>query len=358
MTTTDETRALDPDKLMAFVFRAVGEVGATLNTALVVMGDKLGLYRALAGSGPLTPSELAKRTGVAERYVREWLNAQAAGEFVDYDPDSGRYALPPEQAVALTDESSPAYLPGFFQIALGSVIDSPRVMEASKTGAGIGWHDHVDDVYEGCERFFRPGYNANLVSSWLPAFDGLVEKLERGASVADVGCGHGASTVLMAQTFPNSTFRGFDYHEGSITTARQRAEDAGVSDRVSFAVAPASSYAGSYDLVTMFDCLHDMGDPMGAARHVLSSLAADGTWLIVEPAAGDRVEDNLNPVGRAYYSFSTLLCTPSSLAQEVGLALGAQAGEARIRNVVTAAGFTSFRRAAETPFNLIFEARP
>ena len=358
MTITQETRALDPDKLMAFVFRAVGEVGATLNTALVVMGDKLGLYRALAGSGPLTPSELAERTGVAERYVREWLNAQAAGEFVDYDPDSGRYALPPEQAVALTDESSPAYLPGFFQIALGSVIDSPRVMEASKTGAGIGWHDHVNDVYEGCERFFRPGYNANLVSSWLPAFDGLVEKLERGASVADVGCGHGASTVLMAKTFPNSTFRGFDYHEGSITTARQRAEDAGVSERVSFAVAPASSYAGSYDLVTMFDCLHDMGDPMGAARHVLSSLAADGTWLIVEPAAGDRVEDNLNPVGRAYYSFSTLLCTPSSLAQEVGLALGAQAGEARIRNVVTAAGFTSFRRAAETPFNLVFEARP
>jgi SAM-dependent methyltransferase len=358
MSITQETRALDPDKLMAFVFRAVGEVGATLNTALVVMGDKLGLYRALAGSGPLTPSELAERTGVAERYVREWLNAQAAGEFVDYDPDSGRYALPPEQAVALTDESSPAYLPGFFQIALGSVIDSPRVMEASKTGAGIGWHDHVNDVYEGCERFFRPGYNANLVSSWLPAFDGLVEKLERGASVADVGCGHGASTVLMAKTFPNSTFRGFDYHEGSITIARQRAEDAGVSERVSFAVAPAGSYAGSYDLVTMFDCLHDMGDPIGAARHVLSSLAADGTWLIVEPAAGDRVEDNLNPVGRAYYSFSTLLCTPSSLAQEVGLALGAQAGEARIRNVVTAAGFTSFRRAAETPFNLVFEARP
>jgi SAM-dependent methyltransferase len=358
MSITQETRALDPDKLMAFVFRAVGEVGATLNTALVVMGDKLGLYRALAGSGPLTPSELAERTGVAERYVREWLNAQAAGEFVDYDPDSGRYALPPEQAVALTDESSPAYLPGFFQIALGSVIDSPRIMEASKTGAGIGWHDHVNDVYEGCERFFRPGYNANLVSSWLPAFDGLVEKLERGASVADVGCGHGASTVLMAKTFPNSTFRGFDYHEGSITTARQRAEDAGVSDRVSFAVAPANSYAGTYDLVTMFDCLHDMGDPIGAARHVLSSLAADGTWLIVEPAAGDRVEDNLNPVGRAYYSFSTLLCTPSSLAQEVGLALGAQAGEARIRNVVTAAGFTSFRRAAETPFNLVFEARP
>jgi SAM-dependent methyltransferase len=359
MTVTEQQRELDPDQLMAFVFRAVGEVGATLNTALVVMGDKLGLYRALAGAGPLTPTELAERTGVAERYVREWLNAQAAGDFVEYDPDTARYTLPPEQAVALTDASSPAYLPGFFQIALGSVIDSPRIAEASKTGAGIGWHDHVSDVHEGCERFFRPGYNANLVSSWLPAFDGLVEKLERGASVADIGCGHGASTVLMAQAFPNSTFVGSDYYDGSIAIARQRADEAGVNDRVRFEVAPAASYTGSeYDLVTMFDCLHDMGDPIGAARHVLASLAADGTWLIVEPAAGDRVEDNLNPVGRAYYGFSTLLCTPSSLAQEVGLALGAQAGEARIRNVVTSAGFGRFRRAAETPFNLVFEARP
>jgi SAM-dependent methyltransferase len=359
MTVTEQQRDLDPDQLMAFVFRAVGEVGATLNTALVVMGDKLGLYRALAGAGPLTPGALAERTGVSERYVREWLNAQAAGNFVEYDPDTARYTLPPEQAVALTDESSPAYLPGFFQIALGSVLDSPRITEASKTGAGIGWHDHVSDVHEGCERFFRPGYNANLVSSWLPAFDGVVEKLERGASVADVGCGHGASTVLMAQAFPNSTFVGSDYHDGSIAIARQRADEAGVGDRVSFEVAPAAAYDGSeFDLVTMFDCLHDMGDPIGAARHVLASLAADGTWLIVEPAAGDRVEDNLNPVGRAYYAFSTLLCTPSSLAQEVGLALGAQAGEARIRNVVTSAGFERFRRVAETPFNLVFEARP
>jgi SAM-dependent methyltransferase len=359
MTVTEQQRDLDPDQLMAFVFRAVGEVGATLNTALVVMGDKLGLYRALAGAGPLTPGELAERTGVSERYVREWLNAQAAGDFVEYDPDTARYTLPPEQAVALTDESSPAYLPGFFQIALGSVLDSPRITEASKTGAGIGWHDHVSDVHEGCERFFRPGYNANLVSSWLPALEGVVEKLERGASVADVGCGHGASTVLMAQAFPNSTFAGSDYHDGSIAIARQRADESGVGDRVSFEVAPAAAYAGrEFDLVTMFDCLHDMGDPIGAARHVLASLAADGTWLIVEPAAGDRVEDNLNPVGRAYYSFSTLLCTPSSLAQEVGMALGAQAGEARIRNVVTSAGFARFRRVAETPFNLVFEARP
>jgi SAM-dependent methyltransferase len=359
MSTVEERPAVDGDKLMGFVFRAVGEVGATLNTALVVMGDRLGFYRALAGAGPLTPAELAERTGTAERYVREWLNAQAAGGYVDYDPDSGRYTLPAEHAVALTDESSPAYLPGFFQIALGSVHDSPRITEAAKTGAGVGWHDHVHDVHEGCERFFRPGYNANLVPAWLPALDGVVGKLYRGARVADVGCGHGASTIVMAQAFPASTFIGSDYHEGSIRTARERAREAGVTNRVSFEVAPSASYSGrGYDLVTMFDCLHDMGDPIGAARHVHESLAADGTWMIVEPAAGDRVEDNLNPVGRAYYSFSTLLCTPASLSQDVGLALGAQAGEARIRDVVTSAGFSRFRRVSETPFNLVYEARP
>ncbi|HEY2812265.1 MAG TPA: class I SAM-dependent methyltransferase [Acidimicrobiales bacterium] len=359
MTTVQEPTALDPDKLMSFVFRAVGEVGATLNTALVVMGDKLGLYRAMAGAGPLTPAELAERTSTSERYVREWLNAQAAGEFVTYDPESGRYTLPPEQTVALTDDSSPAFLPGFFQIALGSVIDSPRITEVARTGAGIGWGDHVHDVHDGCERFFRPGYNAHLVDEWLPALDGIVPKLEYGASVADVGCGHGASTILMAESFPRSRFIGFDYHEGSIATARMRADEAGVSGRVKFDATSATSYRGNgYDLVTMFDCLHDMGDPVGAARHVLEALAPDGTWMIVEPAAGDRVEDNLNPVGRAYYSFSTLLCTPSSLAQDVGLALGAQAGEARIRDVVTTAGFRSFRRVAETPFNIVYEARP
>jgi 2-polyprenyl-3-methyl-5-hydroxy-6-metoxy-1,4-benzoquinol methylase len=358
MTTVEQPVEVDGDKLMEFVFRAVGEVGATLNTALVVMGDKLGLYRALAGSGRLSASELAERTGTAERYVREWLNAQAAGGFVSYDPDSGRYELPPEQTVALTDSSSPAYLPGFFQIALGSVIDSPHIVERARSGDGFGWGDHVHDVHEGCERFFRPGYNAHLIPEWLPSLEGVVDKLERGALVGDVGCGHGASTILMAQAFPNSTFVGSDYHEGSIQTARQRAAEAGVADRVSFQVAPAAAYGGDgYDVVTMFDCLHDMGDPVGAARHVHSTLAPDGTWMIVEPHAGDRVEDNLNPVGRAYYSFSTLLCTPASLSQDVGLALGAQAGEARIRDVVEAGGFTRFRRTAETPFNLVFEAR-
>ena len=358
MATMLEPKALDPQKLEQFVFRAVDEVGAALNAALVVMGDKLGLYRALAGAGGLTPAELAEQTGTAERYVREWLGAQAAGGYVEYDPETGRYTLPPEQTVALTDESSPAYLPGFFQIAVGSVLDSPRITEAARTGEGVGWHEHVHDVHEGCERFFRPGYNANLIDAWLPALNGVVEKLDRGGRIADIGCGHGASTILMAQAFPQSTFVGSDYHAGSIETARERAQAAGLDERVQFEAEPAAAHPGSdYDLVTMFDCLHDMGDPVGAARKVRELLAPDGTWMIVEPAAGDSVEENLNPVGRAYYGFSTLLCTPASLSQDVGLALGAQAGEARIREVVEAAGFTRFRRAAETPFNLVFEAK-
>ena len=358
MSTIQASRPLDEERLMAFVFRAVEEVGATLNAALVVMGDKLGLYRALAGAGPLTASQLADKTGVAERYVREWCNAQAAGGFVEYEPDGNRYSLAPEQTVALTEPDSPAFLPGFFQVAIGSVLDSPRITEAALSGAGVGWHEHSHDVFDGCERFFRPGYNANLVPSWLPALDGVVEKLERGVKVADLGCGHGSSTILMATAYPNSTFVGSDYHEGSIQTARQRAAEAGVEDRVTFEVAPAAAHPGSgYALVTMFDCLHDMGDPVGAARHVHDMLAPDGTWMIVEPQAGDRIEDNLNPVGRAYYGFSTLLCTPASLSQDVGMALGAQAGEARIRDVVTAGGLTRFRRAAETPFNNVFEAR-
>ncbi|MEV6281805.1 class I SAM-dependent methyltransferase [Kribbella sp. NPDC051770] len=357
MTTIDQPVTVDGDKLMQFVFQAVGEVGATLNAALVVLGDKLGYYHAMAGAGGLTPADLADRTGTHERYVREWLNAQAAGGFVSYDPATGLYTLPPEQTVALTDEDSPAFLPGFFQIALGTVQDTDRMVDAARSGAGIGWHEHDSDVHLGCERFFRPNYIANLVDGWLPALDGVVEKLTSGAKVADIGCGHGSSTILMAQAFPRSTYTGSDYHAESIATAEQRAADAGVD--VTFEVAGSTAYGGqNYDLVTTFDALHDMGDPVGAARRVRESLAGDGTWMIVEPMAGDHVEDNLNPVGRAYYGFSTLLCTPASLSQEVGLGLGTQAGPARIRDVVTAAGFTRFRVAAQTPFNLVYEVRP
>ncbi|MPZ83761.1 MAG: methyltransferase domain-containing protein [Actinophytocola sp.] len=344
---------------MQFVFRAVDEVGATLNAALVVMGDKLGYYRILAAEEATTAAELADRSGTAQPYVREWLNAQAAGRYVTYDPATGRYTLPPEHAVALTVEDSPAFLPGFFQIALGTVHDTEQVLAAARGGSGIGWHEHHTDVHLGCERFFRPSYNANLVEGWLPALDGVVAKLQAGATVADVGCGHGASTILMAQAFPSSTFVGSDYHTESIETARARAHEAGVTDRVRFEVAPANGFRGKgFDLVTMFDCLHDMGDPVGAARHVRDAVAADGTWMIGEPMAGDHVEDNLNPVGRAYYGFSTLLCTPSSLSQDVGLALGTQAGQARLRDVATAGGFTRFARVAETPFNQVLEARP
>jgi SAM-dependent methyltransferase len=359
MTDLQETAAVDMDKLMAFVFRCVDEVGATLNAALVVMGDKLGYYRAMAASGPTTPSRLADETRTAEPYAREWLNAQAAGGIVEYDAASGLYTLPPEQVVAFTDESSPAFLSGFFQIAVGTVEDSARLPELARSGAGYGWHEHNTDVHEGCERFFRPSYNAHLVAEWLPALDGVVAKLERGARVADVGCGYGASTIIMAQAFPRSTFFGFDYHAGSIEEARDRAEAAGVSDRVHFEVAGADAFSGSdYDLITTFDALHDMGDPVGAARHVRAAIADDGTWMVVEPMAGDHVEDNLNPVGRAYYGFSTLLCTPASLSQEVGLALGTQAGPARIRDVVTTGGFSRFDKVAETPFNQVLEVRP
>jgi SAM-dependent methyltransferase len=358
MTDLIQPTTVDVDKLMAFVFRAVDEVGATLNAGLVVMGDKLGYYRAMAASGPTTPSRLADDTGTTVPYAREWLNAQAAGGIVDYDPTTGQYTLPPEQVVAFTDESSPAFLPGFFQIALGTVQDSWRIIDLARSGAGYGWHEHNQDVHEGCERFFRPSYNAHLVNEWLPALDGVVAKLERGARVADIGCGHGASTVIMAQAFPNSTFLGSDYHSDSIANARARADAAGVSDRVRFEVAPAQTFTGTgYDLVTTFDALHDMGDPVGAARHVRRSIADDGTWLVVEPMAGDHVQDNLNPVGRAYYGFSTLLCTPASLSQDVGLALGTQAGPARIRDVVTTGGFTRFAKVAETPFNQVLEVR-
>ena len=349
---------VDAEKLNAFIARFVGDLGATVGAGMVVIGEKLGLYKALAEQ-PLTAAELARHTDTDERYVREWLSAQAASGYVNYDPKTQRFSLDAEQALALAVEDSPAYVPGAFELALGALKAVPRIGEAFRSGAGMGWHEHDHAVFHGTEKFFRPGYIANLVSAWIPALDGVAAKLQRGARVADIGCGKGASTILMAQAFPRSQFVGFDYHAASIDAARKAAERAGVAERARFEVAKAKDYPGTqYDFVAVFDCLHDMGDPIGAAAHVRRSLADDGTWMIVEPFAQDRLEDNLNPVGRVYYAFSTLLCTPCSRSQEVGLCLGAQAGEARLREVVTAGGFTTFRRAAETPFNLVFEARP
>ena len=349
---------VDAEKLNAFIARFVGDLGATVGAGMVVIGEKLGLYKALAEQ-PLTAAELARHTDTDERYVREWLSAQAASGYVNYDPKTQRFSLDAEQALALAVEDSPAYAPGAFELALGALKAVPRIGEAFRSGAGMGWHEHDHAVFHGTEKFFRPGYIANLVSAWIPALDGVAAKLQRGARVADIGCGKGASTILMAQAFPRSQFVGFDYHAASIDAARKAAERAGVAERARFEVAKAKDYPGTqYDFVAVFDCLHDMGDPIGAAAHVRRSLADDGTWMIVEPFAQDRLEDNLNPVGRVYYAFSTLLCTPCSRSQEVGLCLGAQAGEARLREVVTAGGFTTFRRAAETPFNLVFEARP
>ena len=350
--------AVNPDKLNEFLGKAIVDFGATFNAALIRIGDKLGLYKALA-TGAQTPAELAKKTGTAERYVREWLSSQAAGGYVTYDSKSAKFSLSEEQAFALADESSPAFLPGAFQCALAAVKAEEKVAERFKTGKGMGWHEHHPELFVGTERFFRPGYAAHLISSWIPALEGVDEKMKKGARVADVGCGLGASTILMARHYPKSEFVGFDYHDKSIQTAKKRAKDAGVADRIKFQVAKAKNYPGKdYDFVTFFDCLHDMGDPAGASSHVRKTLKKDGTWMIVEPAAGDKLEDNLHPIGRAFYCASTLLCTPASLSQEVGLALGAQAGEKRLREVVSSGGFTRFRRATQTPFNLIFEARP
>ncbi len=349
---------IDSAKLEKFMGQALGEMGAAMNAALVVLGDRLGLYKAMAGVGAMTPAELAKKTGTNERYVREWLSAQAAGGFVTYDPASGRFTLPNEQAFALAVEDSPAFLPGAYQVLASVVKDEPLIEEAFRTGHGVGWHEHCSDLFQGTERFFRPGYAAHLVNEWLPALDGVLPKLQAGAKVADVGCGHGASTVLMAQAFPKSKFVGFDYHAASIEYAWKSAQQLGLDDRVGFQVAWAKGYPGKgYDLVAFFDCLHDMGDPAGAAAHVSETLAPGGVWMIVEPFANDRIEDNLNPIGRMFYGASTMICTPASRSQEVGLALGAQAGEARLREVVMQGGFKSFRRATQTPFNLVFEAR-
>jgi SAM-dependent methyltransferase len=350
--------SLDMDKLNAFVGRFVGDLGAAVHAGMVVIGERLGLYKALA-PGPMSSAELATKTQTDERYVREWLASQAAGGYVSYDDKTKRFSLNAEQAFTLANEDSPAYLPGAFELALGSLAAVPRITEAFRTGAGMGWGEHDDSVFHGCEKFFRPGYAANLVSAWIPALEGVEQKLKSGARVADVGCGKGASTLLMAKAFPNSRFYGFDYHEKSVEAARESAKRAGLADRVTFEVAAAKGYPGKgYDFVAVFDCLHDMGDPVGAAKHVRESLAKDGTWMIVEPFANDDLKDNLNPVGRVYYSFSTLLCTPCSRSQEVGLCLGAQAGEARMREVVASAGFGRIRRATETPFNIVYEARP
>jgi SAM-dependent methyltransferase len=356
---TAPAQSVDQTKLHDFVMKAVGEMGAAMNAALILVGDKLGLYKAMAGSGPLTSSEIASKTGTHERYVREWLASQAAGGFITYDPATSRYNLPAEQAMALADESSPVFLPGFFEVIEACIKDVPKITDAFKTGKGVGWHEHEGCLFTGTERFFRPNYRAHLVAEWIPALGDVEAKLKSGATVADVGCGLGTSTVLMAQAYPKSKFVGFDYHPRSIELAREAAQKAGVSDRVKFEVSKAKDFPGKgYQFVAFFDCLHDMGDPEGAARHVLQSLDSHGTWMIVEPFANDKLEDNLNPIGRVYYGASTMLCTPASVSQEVGLALGAQAGEGRLTNILKSAGFTRVRRAAETPFNIVLEARP
>jgi SAM-dependent methyltransferase len=351
--------AVDQNKLNEFMGKFLGDLGGTFTAALVLLGEKLGLYKAMAGAGPMTPEQLAKVTGTDPRYIREWMCAQAASGYLDYDASKGTFLLTEERAYTLADETSPAYLPGAFQLAVAAIKDEPKITERFRNGQGFGWHEHDVGLFAGTERFFRPNYGANLMTSWIPALDGVQKKLEKGALVADVGCGHGASTILMAQAFPNSEFVGFDYHAPSVERARAAAEAADVKDRVRFEVATAKKFPGkNYDFVAFFDCLHDMGDPVGAASHVRTALRSDGTWMVVEPMAGDKVEENLNPVGRVYYGASTLICTPASRAQEVGLCLGAQAGEARLREVLNTGGFRHVRRAAETPFNLVLEARP
>jgi SAM-dependent methyltransferase len=336
------------DKLNAFMGKMVGDMGAAMNASLLLLGDKLGLYKALADKGPMNSMELAKATGTAERYIREWLATQAASGYIEYDAASGKFSMQPEQIMALADAESPVFLGAFGNVVAAAFLDEPKISDAFKTGKGVGWNRRSECLFCGTARFFRTGYKHHLVQEWLPALDGVVEKLKRGARVADVGCGHGISTRLMAEAFPKSRFFGFDYHEGSIEAARKTAKEAGLGDRVSFDVHSAKTYpAQDYDLVCFFDCLHDMGETM----------ASDGTCMLVEPFANDRLEDNLNPVGRVYYAASTMICTPASLDQEVGLALGAQAGEARLRDVARQGGLNRFRRAAETPFNLILEAR-
>ncbi|ELY61690.1 class I SAM-dependent methyltransferase [Natronococcus jeotgali] len=356
--TREDADSIDEQKLNDLVETSLVDLGATIHAALAVIGDELGLYTALDESGPLTSAEVAEETDTAERYVREWLRAQAAGGYVTYNPETDRYDLSPEQAYVLANEDSPVFMPGAFQLVASAAKIEPDLREAFRTGEGIGWHEHDEDVFHGTERFFGPSYGAFLLD-WIAALEGVDEKLQAGGRIADVGCGHGAPTIRMAEAYPNSTVVGIDYHEESIAVARERAEAAGVADRVDFEVATARGYNGTdYDLVTMFNCFHDMGDPVGVAAHVRETLSDDGAWMIVEPYAEDRVEDTLTPFGRLAYSISTVACTPNSLSQDVGYGLGAQAGEERTRDVVTEGGFTRFRRTAETPTSLVFEAKP
>jgi SAM-dependent methyltransferase len=350
--------AIDPEKFQQLANKMVGDMGVAFGAALVVMGDRLGLYKSLAGNGPATSEELASRTGTFERYVREWLAAQAAAGYISYDAGAKRYFMSEEQALVFATEDSPLFAPGAFEIAAAMMRDEPKITEAFRSGTGVGWGEHNLCLFRGTERFFRPSYANNITTTWLPALEGVVAKLQAGASVADVGCGHGASTILMAKAYPRSQFAGFDFHPPSIDRARQLALEAGVADRVRFEKAAAKDFPGSYDLVAFFDCLHDMGDPVAAATHVRSTLKPQGTWMIVEPFANDDLQENLNPIGRMFYSASTMICTPASRAQEVGLALGAQAGPKRLHEVVTAGGFSRVRIATQTPFNLILEARP
>jgi SAM-dependent methyltransferase len=351
-------REPNPEKLNELVGKLVNDLGVSLSGASILLGDRLGLYKAMADGGPVTPADLAKKTKLHERYVREWMSGQAASGYIDYDSEKDAFSLSPEQAMAFAEEGSPAFFAGAFDVVQSAYLDEPKVADAFKTGKGVGWHEHSKCLFSGTERFFRPGYNANLVPSWIPALDGIDAKLKAGARVADVGCGHGASTIVMAQAYPNSEFFAFDYHKPSIDRAKDLAQEAGVGDRITFAQATAKDFpAQDYDLVAFFDCLHDMGDPVGAGKHVRETLGKDGTWMIVEPFACDDLKDNLNPVGRVYYHASTFICTPASLSQEIGLGLGAQAGERRLRQVATEAGFKRFRRATETPFNMIFEVR-
>lgn len=351
-------KAPDPDKLNAFLNKLVGDLGAVASGALVLLGDRLGIYKAMADGKAVTPEDLAEKTNLDARYLREWLSAQAAAGYVDYNAKSKTFKLNPEQCAAFADESGAAFFAGAFELTQSMWLDQDKVADAFKTGKGVGWHEHAACLFRGTERFFRPGYNQHLVGSWIPALKGVEDKLRQGARVADIGCGHGASTVLMALAYPKSKFYGYDYHAPSIVRAKQLAKEAGVAKRAIFEQASATDYpALEYDLVSFFDCLHDMGDPVGAGQHVRSTMATDGTWMIVEPFAHDDLKDNLNPVGRVYYSASTMICTPASRSQEGCACLGAQAGESRLKKVAKEAGFSKFRRAAETPFNLVFEAR-